>query len=464
MNNLCDSLAGTGANTWLFMAIACGLVLIAMATFIFISRKRGSRYKFLKYGGTTMVLLFSLGFGMSLLASTQPVHAAATSCGSDSTSASSSNTSSPSTQSGELTLVDDSYDVNNVTFNEWDEWVLNIMSNDHAPSGDPINPETIRLSGSTTQFRDVGPDYDQPTGVNFDILNPSDPDGQAWGYVYTCTEDDGTGTNTWVATGDVCVYFYDEAPPDTTFTMQYTAKTMSGKDASNTATITFATPPLPPTPEAVDDTYTLGSSGGAVLSVTDNDTAIDPSNIELANPNTEAGGFGDEYTVYLDDLGSDAWIDWQIINGKVLVTFGPDVPFDTPYSIGYHDIISGQEATITVTRASTPASPITVADIDFPDSCGTHSGDTIDIMANVSTTVGTLDPLSIDLDPTTPGRQTSYVDGTATITVDSSGVVTITKPGPSTEMGEHTFYYTIANSNGDVSGLGTLYSSPSHCT
>lgn len=454
MQEVCNSLADTGNSLWLPIIVG-GFCMFIAAVCLLYTRRHGKRFTYSGFG----VLLFaalSMMLGLVVVGS-QPAHAAAT-CN----AAPGSTTSTPASpsQAGKLELIDDDYTDGPTTTNEYDERVLDILTNDQAPAGDPIDPTTVRLSGSASQYRDVGPDYDEPSGVNFDILNPSDPEGPTWGYVYMCTEDDGTGTSTWVRTGEVCVYFEDSVPAGTSFTMQYTAKTMSGINASNTATITFT---VPPQPEAVDDNYTLGSSGGAALSVTDNDVSINPDNIELLNPNTEAGGTGDDYTVYVNELDDDSWIHWQIINQKVVVTFGNSVPLDAPYTIQYQDAISGSTATITVTRASTPPSAVTVANVDFPDSCGSHGGDTADVMAGASTTIGTVDPLSVDLNPFTAGRQTSYTDGNTTITVDNNGIVTITEPTAGAETGEHTFYYTISNTNGDVSGIGQLYTFPANC-
>ncbi len=92
--------------------------------------------------------------------------------------------------------------------------------------------------------------------------------------------------------------------------------------------------------------------------------------------------------------------------------------------------------------------PITVADCD-----NWSSAFPVDLMDYVSTTGPTpLDPLTIDLDPNTVGRQTSVTKVSNTIpitlTINSSGILSVVQSsgGPN-----YTFNYTIADEDGNVS-------------
>lgn len=462
MQQLCTNLADTGANMWLIVGIALSL-LVGGCTYLFLIRKGKSTYK--NAGFFVIVLLFA----SLLLIGTPNVRAESVDCSPAIPAGSTRGAPNPT---GSLVLVDNTYTANDLApfADEFGGWSLDILANDHAPAGDPIDPSTVRLTGPATHYRDIGSDYDAPAGTNFDILNPANPNGPTWGFIATDGDYDG---DTYIQNGKVYVYLEDSVPPGTVFTIQYTAKTMSGIDASNTATITITKPIPPSPPELVDDTYTLGSSGGAILPVLSNDQPDpgDPLNIatlELANPNIEAGGYGTDW--YASDgssanPGDPTAIHWQVVGGKVVVTFGDDVPLDTSISIPYRITSQGgleppQDGIITVTRSSTEPTPITVTAADF-DPClvDLADGATLNLLSYSTTTIGSLDPSTVDLDPLTTGRQTTYLGDGYNLSVDSSGIVTYHKTGPVSEV---SVYYTISNTNGDVSGINSIMA-PNSC-
>lgn len=464
MQEVCNSLADTGSNIWLPIVGGVLCVVIAAVCLLY-ARRHGKR---LTYSGFGMLLFVILGL---VMVSAHPAHAAST-C--NATSGSTSSKPATPGQPGVLELVDDNYTSSNLVLSDYDDYDLDVLANDQPPAGDPIDPTTVRLSGAPSQYRDAGPGYDEPAGVVFDILNPSNPEGIPWGAVYLCSDYD-SGSDSWVYTGRVCAYFEDAVPAGTIFTLRYTAKTMSGIDASNPATITITvpTPPAPPAPPAlIDDNYTLGNSGGAVLSVLDNDQpdANDPLNIttlELQNPNTEAGGYGTYYCT--DPNGNQSYSGdstatcWEVIDGKVVVTFGDDVPTDTPLSISYHITSEGglepdQDGVITVTRSSTVSNAISVSMATFPNCSYTPA--TLDLTSFVTANQGALDPSTVDLDPATPGIQKEYDVSNYHLSVDNNGLLTVSGGWGTISFSS---YFTIQNTLGTVSPVGVIYAT-SPCT
>ncbi|TVU53511.1 MAG: DUF4347 domain-containing protein, partial [Arthrospira sp. PLM2.Bin9] len=81
---------------------------------------------------------------------------------------------------------------------------------------------------------------------------------------------------------------------------------------------------------------------------------------------------------------------------------------------------------------------------------------TFNITANDTDSDGTLDLSTVDLDPNTPGRQTTFtVDGEGTYTVDDAGNVTFTPVDGFTGVATP-ISYTVADNNGAVSNPATI--------
>lgn len=482
MQEVCNSLADTGSSSWL--PIIGGLLIVIIAAMCLLyARRHGKR---LTYSGFGMLLFVILGL---ITVSARPARAAST-C--NATSSSTNSTSATPSQSGKLELVDDTIQSSDFELQTGGDGIgpwsgtFDILANDHAPAGDPIDPNTVRLSPSSGQFNDFGSYDNLPAGVEFGIYgpeaNPSEDfpigdiilDGVQWGD-YDPVTDTYTPNDYSHLTGKIYVRSSSGLPNNTTVTLHYTAKTMSGKDASNTATITITLPPLPlppAPPQLVDDNYTLGTSGGAVLPVLDNDQpdANDPLNIttlELQNPNTEAGGYGTYYCT--DPNGNQSYsgdstaICWEVIDGKVVVTFGDDVPTDTPLSISYHITSEGglepdQDGVITVTRSSTVSNAISVSMATFPNCSYTPA--TLDLTSFVTANQGALDPSTVDLDPATPGIQKEYYVSSYHLSVDNNGLLTVSGGWG---MISFSSYFTIQNTLGTVSPVGVIYAT-SPCT
>lgn len=140
------------------------------------------------------------------------------------------------------------------------------------------------------------------------------------------------------------------------------------------------------------------------------------------------------------------------------------------------DTLSGQPApapaTVTILiDADTPDSVVMAAEDSgsISGTCDVPINDSviIQILDNDITSSGTLDPTTVDLNPSLPGRQTTVTinasGGIVTATVDNNGNVIITTSGGFVaEAGGISFYYTVENSNGDTSNIGVV--SFSSCT
>lgn len=85
---------------------------------------------------------------------------------------------------------------------------------------------------------------------------------------------------------------------------------------------------------------------------------------------------------------------------------------------------------------------------------------TFNILTNDTTSSGALNPITIDLDPMTPGRQTiverSNVSGSITLEVDTDGIVTFTNNNFFDSQNFANFYYTVENDNGNISNIAVI--------
>jgi hypothetical protein len=153
-----------------------------------------------------------------------------------------------------------------------------------------------------------------------------------------------------------------------------------------------------------------------------------------------------------------------------------DTDFDT-LTIDSAFTITPFDYIVSTSGAFTPDSPATVT-IDVVSDLGlviSTEGDydvngdcqnplIYNILDNDSTSIGTLDPATIDVDHTTPGIQQSvsfatsddFGDYTHTLNVDEDGVISIVSDIPNATP---TFFYTVQNTNGDTSQLTPIWGS-----
>lgn len=174
--------------------------------------------------------------------------------------------------------------------------------------------------------------------------------------------------------------------------------------------------------------------------------------------------------IYLEGIDYDNWpaIDYSNLTGKVYAEFDtPDLPINFNLQFTYTaTTISGKSATpASVVVTLPPPGPIVLT---VRDTC-TSNGEIHNLLDHdyTSTSEGVLVPSTIDLDPFTPGRQTSLTidykdrdDQTyqATVSVDDSGMMTFSSNHPNfTYSGfQHSFYWTISTDTGITSSIGTI--------
>jgi CshA-type fibril repeat protein len=279
---------------------------------------------------------------------------------------------------------------------------------DDLSSGNPAGTVTLNVVAN-----DTDPDNDiDPSSVD---LDPSTPGQQTVLVVL----DEGT----WSVDGSGNVSF----TPLPTFTddptpIPYTVSDTTGL-VSNEATITVDYVPV-----ARDD-----ASGGntvgtpVVVPVVSNDTdgdAVDPTTVQIvgtANP-------GDSLVVPGEGT-------WSVNSVTGDITFTPEIAFTgdpTPiqYTVDDAQGNTSNQAIVTVTYVQSP--PVAEDDGSFGNIPGTAV--TLSVTLNDSDVDGNLDVATVDLDPDTPGRQTTLlVPGEGTWSVDNSGNVTFTPVGGFTD-------------------------------
>ena len=222
------------------------------------------------------------------------------------------------------------------------------------------------------------------------------------------------GEGTFADDGVGNITFTPQAGFTGTSAITYTVNDNDG-GISNTATISVRVnaPPM-----AVNDSAVTPVNIPVTLSVTANDSdsdgVVDTASVDL-DPTTP----GQQSTFVI--AGQGAFTD----DGASNVTFTPEAGFTGVSSITYtvddNDGAASNAATIEITVQTGPAAndDAAVASLDTPV--------TFDITANDIAAVNPLDPASVDLDPATPGQQTTFVAaGEGTFSVDGAGNVTFT--------------------------------------
>ncbi|WP_202220468.1 Ig-like domain-containing protein, partial [Okeania sp. KiyG1] len=208
------------------------------------------------------------------------------------------------------------------------------------------------------------------------------------------------------------------------------------------------TPPANQPPVANNDNGTTLKNQPVTFSIADNDNDIDgnidPSTIDL-NPNTP----GEQKTRTIPGQGT-----FEVDNNGN-VTFTPVADFvgeaTIPYTVADNDGQTSNSANITITVINTP--PVATND---NASTGVNTPVTFNITDNDTDSDGTLDLTTVDLDPNTEGRQTTFTQpGEGTFEIDNAGNITFT---PVAEfVGEVTpITYTVADNNGDISNTAEV--------
>jgi len=247
--------------------------------------------------------------------------------------------------------------------------------------------------------------------------------------------------------------------PNATLAMAgtYTATiTIPGISCAFTPT-TNVTVPVCQLPVANDDTGASLTEDGAngTVNIITNDTDSDNG-----NPTAPTNGAG-QFTVDLDP--STPGIQLTFTDGTGTWTYNPAtgvVTFDPANNYNGTAIISYQlcdqqggcdNATITFAVASVNDAPVA-------DNNTTSTNEDTPVTFNVTSTDtdidGTIISSTVDLDPLTPGQQTTVTATEGTWTVDGTGNVTFT---PAANFnGTATLSYTVNDNNGAASNAATL--------
>ena len=225
-------------------------------------------------------------------------------------------------------------------------------------------------------------------------------------------------------------------------TITYTVSDNDGA-VSNTASIAVT---VQPGPAANDDDVVTSLDTPLTFDVTANDIAsanpLEPSSVDL-DPATP----GQQTTVVVSGEGTFS------VDGFGNVTFTPEAGFTGVSAISYtiEDTAGGvsNEAAIRV-RVNAP--PVAADDSAFTP---VDTPVTLSVIANDADADGALDASSVDLDPSTAGRQTTFVvAGEGTFSADDAGNVTFTpEPGFTGVSGVS---YTVNDDNGDVSNTAAI--------
>ncbi len=289
------------------------------------------------------------------------------------------------------------------------------------------------------------------TAITSDLLgNDSDSDGTI--DVATVDLDPSTaGQQTTFAVAGQGTFSVDAAgmvtfTPEPGFIGMVTAAyTVNDNDGgiSNTATIMVE---VRPGPAANDDSALTILNIPVTLDVTVNDIASDnPLNLASVDLDPNTAGQQTTFAVVAEGVYS--------VDGTGNVTFTPEIGFAGTAMMIYtiSDTIGTESNTATISiLVNIPPVAMTDSDITQVD-----TPFTVVVTANDTDADGTVDVTTVDLDPTTPGRQTTFaVAGVGTFTADNTGNVTFTPEAGFT--GPATLTYTVDDNDGATSNAATL--------
>jgi large repetitive protein len=218
---------------------------------------------------------------------------------------------------------------------------------------------------------------------------------------------------------------------------------------SNIANITV-TITLPAAPIATSDSTTTPFNTPVTLNAPSNDSASTGVSLNSSSLDLDPATPGIQTSFTVAGKGTFA------SDPTGTVTFAPVSGFvgvaSTPYTIkdNYGQLSNQADLTVTITP---PVAPVATDDstttpFNTPVNLNAPNNDT-------ASTGATLNSSSLDLDPSTPGQQTTFgVAGKGTFSVNSSGVVTFTPVGGF--VGTVTTPYTIEDNFGTTSNNANL--------
>ncbi|PWQ95060.1 beta strand repeat-containing protein [Leucothrix arctica] len=331
-------------------------------------------------------------------------------------------------------------------------------------TADDNSTSTIALQ-SPTAVDDAQANVGLPSPTNPTTLllvgdNDSDPDGTI--DLATVDLDPKTaGIDASLTTGDG-TYVVDAAG-NVTFTpnatlignpmpIVYTVNDNDGNTSNEaTLTVTYGTAPV-----AVDDS-------AANLGVP---SPTNPTTLPLVGGNdSDADGTIDSATVDLDPTTAGVDVSFTNSDGTYVVdaagnvTFTPNAtlagnPTPIAYTVNDNDGNTSNEATLTVTYGTAPvAVDDSAANLGVPSP--TNPTTLPLVGGNDSDADGTIDPATVDLDPTTAVIDASFTNSDGTYVVDGAGNVTFTPNA--TLVGNPTpIAYTVNDNDGNTSNEAIL--------
>lgn len=258
-----------------------------------------------------------------------------------------------------------------------------------------------------------------------------------------------TAEGDWSTDNNGVVTFIPTAQFNGIASINYTVEDNDGL-TSNTGTITFTITSVNDAPIANDDFATTDEDTAVVISnILANDTDVDQTlnaaNIDLdtTNPGIQLEITTLQGTWMVDPLTGD-------------VTFTPSANFNgtavITYEICDNDIAPlCDQAEIVVTVNSVNDNPVANDDSATTDE---EMSVTIDSAINDTDADGTIDASTVDLDPSTPGIQTSNTTLEGEWTVDAAGNVTF---NPAIDFdGIASINYTVNDNEGGISNIATI--------
>ncbi len=236
---------------------------------------------------------------------------------------------------------------------------------------------------------------------------------------------------------------FTPGPGSYTAAVRYVGAPLCANIDSNSVTLTDAA--CNPGPVAGDENETTRQDVDIIIDLTNDDTdadGIDDSSIDL-DPATP----GQQSTISITNEG--VYTD----NGDGTITFNPDATFTGTSTITYTvDDTLGATSNIANITVDVQAPPVANNDTT---STLTDTNVSIDLTDDDTDSDGTIDDTTIDLDPATPGQQ-------STISITNEGVYTDNGDGTITFDPEPTFNglstitYTVNDSEGNTSNIANI--------
>ncbi|MDX6191680.1 Ig-like domain-containing protein [Flavobacterium sp. Fl-318] len=260
-----------------------------------------------------------------------------------------------------------------------------------------------------------------------------------------------TGEGTYSVDTSGVVTFTPAANYNGTATpVNYTVNDNSGT-VSNTGTINITVTSVNDAPVAANDSKTTNEDTVVTIDVSTNDTDIDGT-IDVATVDLDPATAGKQTTFTVTGEGTYSVDTFGVVNFTPVSNFnGTATPVN--YTVNDNSGLSSNTGTINITVIAVNDAPVAM---DDSKTTNEDTVVTIDITTNDTDVDGSIDVATVDLDPATVGKQTTFtVIGEGTYSVDAFGVVTFT-PVANYNGSATPVNYTVNDNSGTVSNTGTI--------